>query len=312
MTARPWQALLDRDGFVVIDGGLATELERRGHVLDTPLWSASLLADAPAEIAAVHRAYLEAGASIIISASYQASIEGFRRAGVDEQRARKLLLRSVAVAREVRDGWGDGRDPRPLVAASIGPFGAVLADGSEYRGNYRLDRDALAAFHRPRLELLDDAGADLLAVETIPSLTEAEALAGLLGRCRTPAWVCFSCADQDHLRDGSRIEDAALLFRAIDRVVAVGVNCTEPRFVLPLVQRLTAAAPDKDIVVYPNRGEDWDAASRSWCGDGSAPFAEAAEWFRAGARLIGGCCRTTPADIAALRDRLHDMVPDRE
>ncbi len=208
---------------------------------------------------------------------------------------------------EARDEFVASGPPvaaRPLVAASVGPYGAILADGSEYRGYYALDERGLARFHRDRLALLAAALADLLAVETIPSLAEARVLARLLADLALPAWVAFSCADGGHLRDGSRIEDAALLCVGVDNVGAIGVNCTAPEHVGALVKRLARAAPAKDIIVYPNRGESWSAARGTWSGTATPPFAEAATWLRAGARLIGGCCRTTPEDIATLRGTL--------
>jgi homocysteine S-methyltransferase len=196
---------------------------------------------------------------------------------------------------------GAGR-ARPLVAASIGSYGASLADGSEYRGNFGIGVDALAEWHRPRLRVLEQEGADLLAFETIPSLAEVEAIANLLDeRDGLPAWISFQARDAEFLADGGPIESAAALAERCPRVVAVGVNCVRPSLVSPLLARL-ASATAKPLVAYPNRGDAWDAAARSWIpGSSEVDFGELARaWRDDGARLIGGCCRTTPADIRAI------------
>lgn len=306
MNARPWAPHLARRGVVLLDGGLATELERRGESLDGVLWSAALVESRPDAIRAVHEAFLAAGADVIIAATYQASFEGFAAAGHDHTAAATFMRRAVALACAARDAVaGDGE--RPLVAASVGPYGAMLGGGAEYRGDYGVDDGVLRDFHRERLVLLADAGADLLAVETIPSDAEGRVLAGLLGETPgPPAWVCFSCRDGERLNDGCVVEVAAARFNDVARVGAVGVNCTDPAAIESLVRRIRDAAPGKDIVVYPNRGGHWDASRREW-GEGvaDARFIELApRWYDAGARLIGGCCRTTPELIAILGSRL--------
>jgi homocysteine S-methyltransferase len=292
---------------VLLDGGLATELEAAGAVLDTALWSAALLQSDPAAIRAAHRAYLDAGAEIVTSASYQASRAGFGRLGLSPAEADGLIVSSVQLAREACDAFAGCHPAMPprRVAASVGPYGAILHDGSEYTGNYGLSAEALREFHVGRLLLLDGAGADLLAVETIPSLAEARVLAALLARCRTPAWVSFSCRDEHSISDGTAIEDAARLFEGHPTVFALGVNCTAPRYLPGLLERLRESAPDKILVAYPNAGEVYDAATREWSGTAdTARFAHAAaEWFVAGASWIGGCCRIGPAHIASLRAR---------
>ena len=192
-------------GVVVLDGGLATELEARGADLGDELWSARLLIDDPASIVEVHRAYVDAGADVVIGASYQASYEGLAHRGIGRDAATALLARSVELARE-------GADGRALVAASVGPYGAVLANGAEYTGDYGLGETSIARsflrdFHGPRAEALVAAGPDLLAIETIPSIVEAEALTEVLDDLPdVPAWVSFSCADASHLNDGTPFE----------------------------------------------------------------------------------------------------------
>jgi len=310
----PLSPFLANDGVVVLDGGLATELESRGADLGDPLWSARLLVDAPDLIRQVHAAYFAAGADVATTASYQATFEGFARRGIARGAATDLLRLSVALAIESRDAfWAEpanraGRR-RPLVAASIGPYGAFLADGSEFRGDYGLSREALVEFHRPRLAVLAGSGADLLACETIPCRVEGEALVRLLAeRPGPPAWLSFSCRDGRHVRHGEPLADCVALADAVDRVVAVGVNCTAPRHVEPLLRSI-AGATSKPLVAYPNRGEDWDAGGRRWVPGGpvTAPDfgALARAWYAAGARLIGGCCRTGPADIRAMAGALR-------
>lgn len=302
----------------ILDGALATELERRGCDLNDPLWSARVLLEAPERIEAVHYDYFAAGADVATTASYQASFEGFGGRGLDRTQAVALLQRSVelacrARARFLEEGGAAGRRA-PLVATSVGPYGATLHDGSEYRGDYGLSRAQLMAWHRPRLEVLAAAGGDLLACETLPSLLEAEALVRLLEEVQTPAWLSVSCKDGLHTNHGEPIAEIAALAQSSPWVVAVGVNCTAPRFVESLLGA-AAQVTGKPLLCYPNSGERWDAARQCWlppadegdarAGDGARGFGGAARrWVTEGARLVGGCCRTTPADIAALRAEL--------
>jgi len=307
----PLVPYLRRRGAAVLDGGLATELESRGLALDDPLWSARALIDAPAIVAAVHRDYLEAGADVITTATYQATIAGLIARGVAAGEARRVLVSGVVLACRERDAFWEcsrqnGVRARPLVAASIGSYGAFLADGSEYRGDYGLDGDALAAWHRPRLRIVEEGAADLLAFETIPSLVEAAAIVRLLAETDgPPAWISFQARNAEALADGTPLEAAAGLAERCPRVVAVGVNCVAPALVGPLLARC-ASSTGKPLVAYPNRGDRWDAASRRWILSGVHPaFGELARaWRAAGARLIGGCCRTTPADIRAIASAL--------
>jgi homocysteine S-methyltransferase len=303
-TQRGLDAFLGGGRTVILDGALATELEARGHDLSDALWSARLLLDDPDSLRQVHLDYLEAGADVIISASYQASIDGFARLrGVSEEDAAGLLLRSVEVALQAR------AERAALVAASIGPYGAALADGSEYTGAYDLDEDGLHRWHRRRFGILADSGCDLLAMETIPSVAEARALLRLLDE--TPgitAWFSFSCRDAGHVSDGTTFASCVDAVADHPRVVAVGVNCTAPRYIEPLVAAARART-SLPIVAYPNSGESWDAQARRWKGDRDpASFAlQARAWRAAGARLIGGCCRTGPAHTRQLRAELAQV-----
>ena len=281
----------------MLDGGLSNALEDRGHDLSDVLWTARLLRDAPEEIAAVHRAYYRAGARVATTASYQASVPGFVEAGMDRSEAERLVARSVAIAREVRDRVADDGKER-WVAASVGPYGAVLADGSEYRGRYGIQQSRLREFHRTRLELLADAGPDLLAVETIPDTDEAEVLVEILHELGLPAWFSFSILGQ-RTRAGQPLDEAFAVAGSADCVQVVGVNCCDPADVLPAV-RLAVEVTGRPAVAYPNSGEVWDAEHRRWQGGSSYDVRLASDWVRAGAAYVGGCCRVGPSTIEAL------------
>ncbi len=286
---------LPSESVLISDGGLATELEARGHDLSDPLWSAKLLADAPREIVAVHAAYFRAGATIATTASYQASFEGFAAHGIDRHEATGLLRRSVELATAARDEAGAG-DLR--VAASVGPYGAALADGSEYRGRYGLSVAALMRWHRPRLEILADAGADVLALETLPDVDEAEALVDLVRYVGVPAWLSYTI-DGTRTRAGQPLADAFAVAAGVPEIVAIGVNCCVPDDVLPAIRMATNIG--KPIIVYPNSGERWDDQRRAWTGPSRFSGELARQWVAAGARIVGGCCRVRPADIADVR-----------
>ncbi len=307
----PITPFIERQGALVLDGGLATELERRGADLRDALWSARLLADDPTLIRQVHLDYYWAGADCCTSASYQATIPGFVARGLSPDAARALILRSVALAAEARDAfWAAGPHPRrlrPLIAASVGPYGAYLANGAEYTGDYDLDEAGLLAFHGERWELLANSGADLLACETIPSFAEARALADLLAQ--TPgawAWFSFTGRDGAHISDGTPIADCAAYLAGRPGVAAIGVNCTPPRLIPDLIRAITAVT-DTPIVVYPNSGERYDPITHSWQGESApAEFGTfSREWRKLGAALIGGCCRTSPAHIRQISDRFR-------
>lgn len=288
-----------QDRPVVLDGGLATLLERHGHDLSSHLWSARLLRDDPAAIEAAHREFFEAGAEVATTASYQVSFEGFGAEGVDRADVERLLRRSVALAAAARDEVA----PAGWVAASVGPYGAVLADGSEYRGDYDLDVVGLREFHRPRLEVLAStvgAGADVLAIETVPCLAEVEAVLAEVDGTGVPAWLSLSAAD-GRTRAGEPLEEAFAMAADVAEVIAVGVNCTTPADAGAAVPLAGANGP---AVVYPNSGQSWDAASRAWQGRSAFEAADVSAWVAAGARLVGGCCRVGPEDISSLRATL--------
>jgi len=306
-----FNSILAEQGYVILDGGLATEMERRGADLDHHLWSARMLIESPALVAEVHRAYFAAGADVAATATYQASFEGLRQVGLNRSEAAALMRKAVDLAVSAREDWwrAEGRAsgrPKPLVAASIGPFGACLHDGSEYHGNYAASWDEVRDFHRERLDVLANAGVDLLAFETIPSLGEAEILLDLLA-CYPgqAAWLSFSCADGAHVCHGERFEACVALAGASDALLAVGLNCTAPQHVNDLLE--AAAGCRKPLLVYPNSGEYWISEENRWAGEGSCAW-PIAEWYRRGARIIGGCCRTGPDDVRRVRAALQELT----
>ena len=282
------------DTVLIADGGLATELEARGHDLSDDLWSARLLVDEPEEIVAVHEAFFAAGAQIAITASYQASFDGFVQRGISRAETDRLLRLSVALAKTARDRAGGER----WVAASVGPYGATLAGGEEYRGRYGLTVAELADWHRPRMEVLIDAEPDVLALETVPDIDEAEALVNLVQALDVPAWLSYTISGE-HTRAGQPLAEAFAVAAGVPQIVAVGVNCCAPADVLNAVT-VAYEVTGKPVVVYPNSGEVWDGAGRCWTGKAGFSPALAADWVAAGARIVGGCCRVRPAEIAEI------------
>lgn len=293
---------------VVLDGGLATHLETRGHDLSGALWSAVLLREDPAAVRDAHADYLRAGAEVLVSASYQASVEGFATLGLDRSEALALLARSVAVAREAcevagREAW---------VAGSVGPYGAVLAGGQEYTGDYvdpawtggpSMTVASLRTFHRERMTALADAGADVLALETVPALAEVEAMLLAAGDIGTPVWLSLTTVTGEdgsvRTRRGEPAEAAFAMARDVAEVVAVGVNCCDPAGVGPAV-RLAHHASGLPALAYPNSGETWDGASRRWTGTPDLDLTGVDDWLADGARLVGGCCRVGPEQVRVL------------
>ncbi|MFF8593428.1 homocysteine S-methyltransferase [Streptomyces sp. NPDC015220] len=286
-------------GPVVLDGGMSNQLESAGHDLGDALWSARLLAERPEAVVEAHLAYFTAGADVAITASYQATFEGFAGRGIGRERAAGLIGSSVELAREaVREARARGVT-RPLwVAASAGPYGAMLADGSEYRGRYGLTVDELERFHRPRLEALAAARPDVLALETVPDADEARALLRAVRGLGVPAWLSYT-VDGPRTRAGQPLQEAFAPAADAEEVIAVGVNCCVPEdadAAVATASRVTG----KPVVVYPNSGETWNAAARSWNGRSTFTPARVERWRARGARLIGGCCRVGPETIAEI------------
>ncbi len=311
--------ILDQYPLIILDGAMATELEKDGADLNDDLWSARLLLDHPQAIAGVHRRYFEAGADCAITASYQATVSGFMERGLSAEDATALIARSVQLAVQERDAFWKGYTdatpvqdaggqalasrPRPLVAASVGPYGAYLADGSEYRGDYGLSEQELYDFHYDRMRILIEAGADVLACETIPCLVEAQAIVRALEQFpNVYAWISFSARDGAHISSGEAVTDCAAWLDGHEQVAALGINCTALEYIPALIEAISAHT-SKPILVYPNSGEQYDPVTKTWHGTACAgSYGEHARtWYELGARLIGGCCRTTPADIAEVR-----------
>lgn len=305
----PIQNILHTFPLIILDGAMATELERHGCDLNDSLWSAKILMEKPELIKQVHTDYFTAGADCAITASYQATVEGFVRRGLTETEALGLIQKSVQIAIQARDEFWENvgnqtNRPKPIVAASVGPYGAFLSDGSEYRGDYRLTEDELMAFHRPRIKALIEAGADILACETIPCLIEARAIVRLLAEFpATYAWISFSAKDGLHISNGDSIAECAEWLNKHEQVAAVGINCTPPQYIPSLVQEIRKSTA-KPIIVYPNAGEQYDPITKTWHGGSSNESygCSAQHWYESGAQLIGGCCRTKPEDIRAIAD----------
>ncbi|KTS14735.1 MULTISPECIES: homocysteine S-methyltransferase [Pantoea] len=304
MSRNPIAAALTHTDTLILDGALATELEARGCNLADTLWSAKVLMENPELIYQVHYDYFAAGANVAITASYQATPLGFAARGLDSGQASALIRQSVALAQRARDDYraASGSEAPLLVAGSVGPYGAYLANGAEYRGDYALPAAEMKDFHRPRVAALLEAGVDLLACETLPSFGEIQALISLLAEFpHSSAWFSFTLRDAQHLSDGTPLSKVAEVINAAPQVVAVGLNCVALESVTPALQTLQALT-DKPLLVYPNSGEQYDAVSKSWhsAPSGCTLHDKFPEWQQAGARLIGGCCRTTPQDIAAI------------
>lgn len=288
--------LLAQPAPVLIDGGLSTQLERLGHRLDDPLWTARTLLDDPRAVIAAHRAFVDAGARVVTTASYQVSRAGFVAAGRSASEADDALLAAVQAARQATAG----RDV--LVAASLGPYGAITHDGAEYRGRYGLSHDQLVTFHGERIEVLLAAEPDLFAVETIPDVDELRAIIEVLPR-HVPAWISVTTADGAHVRAGQPIDEVASVVAGHDGLVAVGVNCSEPLDVAPLLRALRARTT-LPLIAYPNAGGRWDATTRTWTSPRTAPALAVGEWIDAGASIVGGCCGTDAGDIAAMHEAI--------
>ncbi len=303
----PIENILKEFSSIILDGALATELENRGCNINDALWSAKILAENPKMIEKVHYDYFCAGADCAITSSYQVSIEGFVKKGFSKDEAKSLIKRSVTIAKKARDDFWKESSNRvnrafPLIAGSVGPYGAYLADGSEYRGYSNISEENLINFHRPRMEILVGEKVDILACETLPSLLEAKAIVKLLKEFpETYCWISFSCKNALEISDGTPISECAKFLDSCEQVAAIGVNCTAPQYVQSLIEEIKKNS-NKPVVVYPNSGEEYDANSKTWHGSSSCESysCNAKGWFDKGASIIGGCCRTTPEDIKAI------------
>ncbi|WLR49411.1 homocysteine S-methyltransferase [Halobacillus litoralis] len=302
----PVRQILEQNSVMILDGALATELEAYGCDLDDPLWSAKVLLENPVAIKDVHKEYFKAGADCAITSSYQATIAGFEERGFSEEQSLSLIKKTVELARSARDEYWEEASSvnkvKPLVAASIGPYGAYLADGSEYIGKYGVTDQQLMDFHRPRMKALVEAGADLLAMETLPSYQEARVLAALLREFpESYAWMSFTLKDGEKISDGTALRSCAEELNDNRQIAAIGVNCAPMEIAADAVAVLKEHT-DKPVLMYPNSGETYNPDSNTWHGEGGVVgFDDASErWIDQGASIIGGCCRTTPEHIRGL------------
>lgn len=307
--------LKNRKGLVV-DGAMATELEKHGINTDSDLWSAKALIENPEAITAVHESYFQNGADVATTNTYQANVSKFMELGFSESESENLIIKAVELAKKARSNYFDSlpkdvrqkRAPHPLVAGSVGPYGAYLADGSEYTGDYNLSKSEYQEFHYSRMELLDHAGVDLFAFETQPNFDEANALVDLLMDKfpKQHAWLTFSVKDDSTLCDGTSLSEAVKYFNGADQISAIGVNCTTLENIHEIVRNVNQVT-DKPIIVYPNNGDIYDPVTKTWQANPQADtFSDLVpEWLEAGAKLIGGCCRTTPNDIKEISNYIN-------
>ncbi len=316
----PFDAFIEHNGFAILDGGLATELESLGHDLNHLLWSGKILKDYPESILKVHESYLKAGADCITTASYQLSFRGGSAAGLKREEVLLLLHDSIKIAQNARFRYMESEEfikslrPLPVIAGSIGPYGAFLADGSEYSGIYDISESDLLGFHKERFHIFNSSEVDLLLCETIPSIQEARILNYLISTKESkPACVSFSCRDGFNISDGTPIQVCADIFRENPNVIAIGVNCTFPRHVTSLINEIRKSNTQIPIMVYPNSGENYDPVLKGWSGESEIDeFVDmAVNWFETGAAILGGCCRTSPAHISAIRSKLLELNGSR-
>ena len=302
-------SILEKNRIMIIDGSMSTPLERMGADLNDELWTAKILREQPELIRKVHTDYLKAGADCGITSSYQATIPGLMAKGMTEASAEDLIAASVRIFLEAREEWWEeeGREAGrqyPLCLASIGPYGAYLADGSEYRGRYAVSDSELRDFHRRRMEILRDAGADMFLIETIPSYREAAVLADLSEELGLDYWISFSCMSGTRINEGDPIRTCVRnIIEGHPHLKMIGVNCTDPKFIVSLIgeirEGLDDAGTDLPIGVYPNSGEKYDPETKTWtkAGEGLAFGAYAYEYMKAGASAVGGCCTTVASHI---------------
>lgn len=294
---------------LLIDGGLSNVLESFGCDLNNELWVANLIANNPDAIVKTHMAYLEAGARVISTSSYQASVPGFMAIGYSKTEAEQLILKSVELASIAKKQFIEqhGINYPIYIAASIGPYGAYLADGSEYKGNYGVDDNTLYEFHKSRFDILLNSGADFFIFETVPSFQECHIIDNIVKNSSINAWVSFSCKDDKHINDGTPIADCAILIANNPNIFAIGVNCTAPKFISGLINELVTHATNKTIAVYPNSGEAYNAETKTWVGiaDPNEFIKMAKEWQTLGANILGGCCRIGPDHIKMLNDVIY-------
>ena len=300
---------LDEQKYVVIDGALSTALEKRGMDLNHKLWTAKVLVENPEKIKEVHREYFEVGANIAITSTYQASILGFEDLGYSEQEAEVFIRQSVELAKQARQEVKTTEDM--WIAGSVGPYGAYLADGSEYRGDYKVDSKFLENFHKRRIELLVKEGVDLLAIETIPNFEEIKVLLNILSEYpETVAWVTCTLKDSEHISDGSKLRDVQVILEGNKQIIGYGINCVKPEYVSKSMKLLTLNK-SKNLIAYPNGGAVYDASTKEWSNSGDSEHIfskDCLDWYGKGCSMIGGCCCTSKEDIKTLSETLSENI----
>ena len=306
----PIKTLLEQKKHIVIDGALASELQRRGCDLNDSLWSAKVLIEQPELIQQVHYDYFVAGADCAITASYQATPMGFAPKGIELEESIKLIKTSVKLAQQAKMQYLNDikQDKALFIAGSVGPYGAYLANGSEYTGDYQLSESEFIAFHKDRVAALIDAGVDILACETMPSFLEIKALVKLIQQFpMVNCWFSLTLEDQQHISDGTPLTEVIEYLNSIEQIVSVGINCIALEKVTPALEVLSKLT-SKPLIVYPNSGEQYDPTTKQWHKnhDHNCTFANQLDvWINLGAKLIGGCCQTTPDDIVEIYQLLN-------
>ena len=290
---------------VVLDGAMSTPLERLGADTNNDLWTAKALIDNEELVYEVHKMYFEAGADLIITDTYQANVQAFEKVGYSEKEARNLIKKAVKIAQKARDDYENRTGKHNYIAGTIGPYGAYLANGSEYRGDYELSTKEYQQFHLPRIEELVNAGVDILAIETQPKLDEVLAILELLKEKypQQKVYVSYTLSDDDTISDGTPLPRAIHALEDYSQVIAVGINCVKLELVEPALKNMKEIT-DKHLIVYPNSSAVYDPKSKTWSQPKtSATFEELIpNWYEAGARIIGGCCTTGPKEIKAVAD----------
>lgn len=306
----PIKPILEQKKHMIIDGALASELQRRGCDLNDSLWSAKVLIEQPELIQQVHYDYFKAGADCAITASYQATPMGFAQKGIELEESIKLIKTSVKLAQQAKMQYLNDikQDKALLIAGSVGPYGAYLANGSEYTGDYQLSESEFIAFHKDRVTALIDAGVDILACETMPSFLEIKALVKLIQQFpMVNCWFSLTLKDQQHISDGTPLTEVIEYLNGIEQIVSVGINCIALEKVTPALEVLSKLT-SKPLIVYPNSGEQYDPTTKQWHKNHhhNCTFANQLDtWIKLGAKLIGGCCQTTPEDIVEIHQLLN-------
>lgn len=315
--------IFENNRIMIIDGSMSTPLERMGEDLNDKLWTAKVLREKPELIKKVHMDYLRAGADCGITSSYQASVPGLMEKGMDREEAEELIKKSVRVFCEARDEWWESEGKNagreyPLCLASVGPYGAYLADGSEYRGRYGISVEELREFHHIRMEILKDAGADMFLIETVPSFREAVICSDIAEELDFDYWVSFSCMSGTRINEGDPVRDCVRkLVPGRPHLKMIGVNCTDPGFIVNLIEEIKAglndAGTELPIAVYPNSGEKYDPLTKTWtkAGEGMAFGAYAYEYMKAGAKAVGGCCTTVASHIEKVKEARERFLKEQ-